>query len=81
MQCGDFNQLTAAGGWPYRAETRRNSKIKRDFNDILESFNVIVMTFKKKVYIVLEMETSGQVIRINNVFYQKYRRVSIINLS
>jgi hypothetical protein len=46
MQCGDFNQLTVPWGWPYRAETCRNSKIKCDFNDILGNLNVIVMTFK-----------------------------------
>jgi hypothetical protein len=44
---------------PYRDETCHNSKIKCDFDDILGNLNVIVMTFKIKVYVVLETETSG----------------------
>jgi hypothetical protein len=43
--CGSLNQLTVASGWPYRAETCRNSKIKCDFNYILRNLNVSVMTF------------------------------------
>jgi hypothetical protein len=34
IQCGGFNRLTVAWGWPYRAETCHNSKIKCDCNDI-----------------------------------------------
>jgi hypothetical protein len=42
--CGSFNQLTVAWGWPYKAKTCHNSKIKCDFNHILRNVNVIVMT-------------------------------------
>jgi hypothetical protein len=45
IQCGSFSRSTVAGGWPYRAETCSNSKIKCDFNDNLGNLNVIVMTF------------------------------------
>jgi hypothetical protein len=34
IQCGSFNQFIVAWGWPYRAETCHNSKIKCYFNDI-----------------------------------------------
>jgi hypothetical protein len=45
IECGGFNRLTVASGWPCMAETCRNSKIKCDYNDVLGNLNVIVMTF------------------------------------
>jgi hypothetical protein len=41
---GGFNRLTVSWGWPYSAETCRNSKIKCDFTEILRNLKVIVRT-------------------------------------
>jgi hypothetical protein len=46
MQWGDFNQQLPEDSLK-GAETCRNSKIKRDFNDILWNINIIIVTFKK----------------------------------
>jgi hypothetical protein len=71
-KCGGFNRLTVPWGWPYRAETCRNSKIKCNFNDILGNLNVIVMAFKIKVYVALEMKTSGRVISSDKLRFLRF---------
>jgi hypothetical protein len=64
MQCGGFSQLTVAWGWHYRAETRRNSEIKFDFNDVLGNLMWLQWHFKIKFFVALETETNGRVIDI-----------------